>query len=324
MRAAIVETYGPPEVVRVAEAPAPSPGADELLIKVVATTVNRTDCGYRAARPFFIRVWSGLRRPTNPVLGTEFAGVIEAVGHDVTSFAVDDRVFGYCEGSFGAHAEYMTIAADAAVALMPSDMSFEQAAPATEGWHYAMANIRAAKVRSGQDVLVNGATGAIGSAAVQILHSLGASVTAVCSGEHLELVRGLGADRVIDRSVIDLTVVEGAYDVVFDAVGKSTFGICRQLLRPRGVYLTTDLGPWAQNPILALVTRPFGRRRVILGLPEDQEAVAAEVQEMMEAGEFQPLIDRTYPLEQIVEAYRYVETGEKVGNVVITVSTSDR
>lgn len=320
VRAAVADRYGPPEVVHVTEVAAPSPSANELLIRVYATTVNRTDCGYRAARPFFIRAWSGLRRPRRSILGTEFAGSVDAVGADVTAFAVGERVFGYCEGVFGAHAEWMTISSDAAVALIPSGMTFEQAAPATEGWHYALANIRAAGVSSGQDVLVYGATGAIGSAAIQILHALGARVTAVCDGEHLELVRSLGADRAIDREAKDFTADVGAYDVVFDAVGKTTFGTCRRLLRLRGVFLTTDLGPWAQNPLLALVTRLFGRRRVVIGLPGDDQNVAQEARTMIEADEFRPLIDRTYPLEEIVDAYRYVEAGQKIGNVVITVS----
>jgi NADPH:quinone reductase-like Zn-dependent oxidoreductase len=310
-------------VVRVVEVATPSPGAGELLIRVRATTVNRTDCGYRAARPFFIRAWSGLRRPKMPILGTEFAGSVEAVGREVTSFAVGDRVFGYCEGTFGAHAEAMTIPADAAVARIPAGMTYEEVAPATEGWHYAWANIRAAGVRCGQDVLVHGATGAIGSAAVQILAAEGAHVTAVCAGEHREIVVGLGADRVIDRTTADFTDTDDTYDVVFDAVGKTTLGRCRRLLRPGGVFLTTDLGPGAQNPVLAVVTRLVGRTRVVIGLPGDHRTVAHEVQAMMEAGRFRPLIDRTYPLHRIVDAYRYVETGQKVGNVVVAVPGGD-
>jgi NADPH:quinone reductase-like Zn-dependent oxidoreductase len=214
----------------------------------------------------------------------------------------------------------MTIGADAAVALAPEGMAFETIAPATEGWHYAVANIRAAGVERGHDVLVHGATGAIGSAAVQILASIGARVTAVCQGEFAELVEGLGADRVIDRSIEDFAQAPDTYDVVFDAVGKTTFWRCRRLIRPGGAFLTTDLGPWAQNPILALATRLIGSRRVIIGLPSDERRVASEAKAMIEAGDFKPVIDRIYPLEQIADAYRYVETGQKIGNVVIAVS----
>lgn len=326
MRAAVVDRYGPPEVARLAEVPAPTPSDGELLVRICSTTVNRTDCGYRAARPALIRAWSGLRRPKMPILGTEFAGVVEAIGRDVTSFAVGDRVFGYCEGVFGAHAELLTIPADAAVAFIPAGMTFESVAPGTEGWHYAMANVRTAGVRSDQDVLVYGATGAIGSAAVQILKSLGARVTAVCGPESLRLVEGLGADRVIDRTVEDFTDDVEAYDVVFDAVGKTTFGRCRRLLRPGGVFLTTDLGPRAQNPFLVILTRFLGstglfeRKRVMIPVPGDDGNIADEAGAMMEVGQFRPVIDRTYPLNRIVEAYRYVETGRKIGNVVITVA----
>lgn len=320
MKAAMVDEYGPPEVVRVAERSAPTPGPGDLLVLVVATTVNRTDCGYRAARPFFIRFWSGLRRPRFPVWGTEFAGRVEEVGDRVATFDVGDRVFGYCEGTFGAHAELMTVPADAAVAAIPDGMSFESVAPATEGWHYALANLEAAGVGPGVDVLIHGATGAIGSAAVQIAHALGATVTAVCPGESVELVRGLGADRVIDRDTEDFTFRSESYDVVFDAVGKTTFGRCRRVVRPGGVFLTTDLGPWAQNPVLALVTRLFGDKRVVLGLPVDQGNIAERAKVMIEAGTYRPVIDRSYPLDRIVDAYRYVESGQKTGNVVVTVA----
>lgn len=323
MKAAIVDGYGPPEVVRVGEQPAPTPGQGDLLVRVCATTVNRTDCGYRAARPFFIRVWSGLRRPRIPILGTEFAGRVEAVGDGVATFAAGDRVFGYCEGTFGAHAELMTVPADGAVAVIPDDMSFESVAAATEGWHYALANLEAAGIGAGSDVLIYGATGAIGSAAVQIAHSLGATVTAVCSGESVELVKGLGADRVVDRDVEDFTADAAGYDVVFDAVGKTTFAHCRRVVRPGGVFLTTDLGPRAQNPLLALITRVGRGRRVVIGLPGDQGNIAERAKEMMEAGTFRPVIDRSYPLACIVDAYRYVESGQKIGNVVIIVADGD-
>jgi len=254
------------------------------------------------------------------VLGTEFAGVVEAVGADVTAFAAGDRVFGFSEGRFGAHAEYLVMPQDGALAVMPADRTFEQVAPSTEGSHYALSYIRAAKIRSGQHVLVNGATGAIGSAAVQLIRSLGASVTAVCGAPHAELVRGLGADRVIDNTAGDFTQDEQTYDVVFDAVGKSSFGRCRRLLKPRGIYLSSDLGPLSQNPLLALITPLLGGRKVMFPVPpkHDQEGVR-QFRDLIQAGTFRPVIDRRYPLDQIVEAYRYVETGQKIGNVVISV-----
>jgi NADPH:quinone reductase-like Zn-dependent oxidoreductase len=260
------------------------------------------------------------------VLGNEFAGKVEAVGGGVRSFEVGDRVFGYSglqHGSrFGAHAEYLAIAEDGSFATMPAKLTFEQAAASTEGSHYALSLIRKAKVRRGQDVLVNGATGAIGSAAVQLLKIMGAQVTAVCDTKHLELVRGLGADRVIDYTAEDFTKDTQTYDVVLDAVGKSSFGRCRRLLKPRGIYVSGDFGPVAQNPILALITPLVGRKRVMFPIPRDDQEMAKYFKGLLESGAFRPVIDRRYRLDQIVEAYKYVETGQKTGNVVITVEPS--
>jgi NADPH:quinone reductase-like Zn-dependent oxidoreductase len=323
MKAAVRTRYGPPEVVRIAEVDKPAPKDDEVLVKVHATTVNRTDCGVRAAKPFLYRFFLGLRRPRVTVLGTEFAGEVEAVGGRVTSFEVGDRVFGFSGDRFGAHAEYLVIPEGGVLATMPADLTYEQAAPSTEGSQYALSGIRAAKARGGgQDVLVNGATGAIGSAAVQLWKHLGANVTAVCRAEHVELVKGLGADRVIDYTATDFTKDEQRYDVVHDAVGKSSFGRCRRLLKPGGVYMPSDLGPLSQNPILALVTPLFRGRRVLFPLPRRDPGLAAYFKGLVEFGAFRPLIDRRYPFDQIAEAYRYVETGQKVGNFVIIVAPS--
>jgi NADPH:quinone reductase-like Zn-dependent oxidoreductase len=254
------------------------------------------------------------------VLGSEFAGVVEAVGGGVTAFTAGDRVFGFSEGRFGAHAEYLVMPDNGPLAAMPANTTFEQAAPCTEGSHYALSYIRAAQIRSGQYVLVNGATGAIGSAAVQLVKSLGASVTAVCGASHVDLVKGLDADRVIDNTAEDFTQDDQAYDVVFDAVGKSSFGRCNRLLKPRGIYLSTDLGPLSQNPLLALITPLLGGKKVMFPIPpkHDQQGVK-QFRDLIEAGKFTPVIDRRYRLDQIVEAYRYVETGQKIGNVVISV-----
>ena len=322
MRAAVHTRYGPPEVVRICEVEKPTTKDNEVLVKVRATTVNRTDCACRAAKPFFMRFFTGLIRPRATVLGNEFAGVVEAIGSGVTTFKVGDRVFGYHEGPFGAHAEYMSIPEDASLATMPANMTFEEAAPSTEGAHYALSHIRAAKVRSGHDVLVYGATGAIGSAAVQLLKSLGANVTAVCGTDHVGLVRGLGADRVIDYTAQDFTKDVQTYDVILDSVGKSTFSQCKRLLKPGGIYLSSELGPLAQNPFLALIAPLHGGKKVMFPLPKHDQAMMGHFKELIESGAFKPLIDRTYPLNQIVEAYRYVERGQKIGNVVISLDRS--
>jgi NADPH:quinone reductase-like Zn-dependent oxidoreductase len=323
MRAAVHTRYGPPEVVQVTEIAKPTIKADELLIKIHATTVNRTDCGFRAGKPFIVRFFSGLTRPRATVLGNEFAGVVEAIGSEVRSFEVGDRVFGYHDDRFGAHAEYLSISESKPLATMPEGLTFEEVAPSTEGSHYALSFIRAAKIEAGQDVLVYGATGAIGSAAVQLLIALGANVTAVCSTESVDLVQGLGAERVIDYTVKDFTEDWESYDVVLDAVGKSSFSQCKPLLRPTGLYLSSDLGPRSQNPILALITPILGGKRVKFPIPKQDQGMATHFKELIESGKFKPVIDRTYPLDQIVEAYRYVETGQKIGNVVISVQSSN-
>lgn len=320
MKAAVYTRYGPPGVVRVEEVAKPTVTDHEVLVKVHVATVNRTDCGFRSAKPFIVRFFSGLVRPKVTVLGTEFAGVVEAVGSGVTAFEVGDRVFGYSEDRWGAHAQYLTIREDGPIATMPINVAFDLAAPSTEASHYALTSIRKAKIGSGQKVLVSGATGAIGSAAVQLLKTIGAEVTAVCDTPNIELVNGLGADRVIDRSIVDFTKDQQTYDVVFDAVGKSSFGRCKRLLKPGGIYASTDLGPGAQNPILSVVTPLFGGKKAMLPIPPkyDQELVNY-FKGLIESGEFKPVIDRRYPLDQIVEAYTYVETGQKIGNVLIIV-----
>jgi NADPH:quinone reductase-like Zn-dependent oxidoreductase len=319
VRAAVRSRYGPPEIVRLREVPTPAIGPRDLLVRVHVTTVTRTDCGIRGAKPFFIRGITGVLKPKASILGGEFAGVVEAVGPDVTSFEVGARVFGFSE-ELGAHAEYLRIAEGGPVATTPEGLSFEEVAPSTEASYYALTIVKAAEVRSGQRILVNGATGAIGSAAVQLLKERGAVVTAVCDTPNVELVRGLGADRIIDRNVTDFTQDEERYAAVVDAVGKSSFGRCKRLLEPGGQYLSSDLGPFWTTPLLALVTRFVGDKRARLPVgPDRDQAVIEYFRGLLESGAFRPVIDRRYPLEKIVEAYRYVETGQKVGNVLITV-----
>jgi NADPH:quinone reductase-like Zn-dependent oxidoreductase len=322
VRAAVHTRFGPPEVINVIEVDKPAPKGDEILIRVHATTVNRTDCGFRAARPAVIRLFAGITKPRHRILGTEFAGEIEAVGPGVTSFTPGDKIFGYDEKTFGAHAEYMTISERRAIATIPPRMTYEEAAPATEGSHYALGFIRKAGIREGHDVLVYGATGGIGSAAVQLITNLGATVTAVCGTGYTELVAGLGADRVVDYMTQDFTKDEQRYDVVLDAVGKSSFGVCRQLLKPRGIYLSSELGPKGQNPFLVPLTHLLGGKRVKFPLPRYDKEMIEELKRLMAAGAFTPLIGRVFPLDEIVDAYRYVESGQKIGNVVISVDAA--
>ncbi len=319
MRAGVYTAYGPPEIVQIKEVARPVPKEHEVLIKVHATTVNRTDCGFRSAEYVIVRFFSGLLRPKQPILGNEFAGEVTEVGKTVTAFKPGDRVFGYNDSQFGAHAEYMVMAENDAVAPMPPTMTYEEAAPITEGGHYALCDIRAAKIRRGQTVLINGATGAIGSAAVQLVKHLGASVTAVCNTKNIALVKFLGADVVIDYTKEDFTKSSQLFDVVFDAVGKSSFGKCKPLLKTGGVYMSTELGYMSQNPFLALITPLVGSKKVLFPIPTISQADVLYLKKLVETGQYKPVIDRRYSLEQLVDAYRYVETGQKIGNVVITV-----
>ena len=322
MRAAVRTRYGPPDLVRIEEVEKPIPQDGEVLVKIHATTVNRTDCGVRAAKPSILRLILGLRKPRRTIIGTEFAGIVEALGSGVMSFKVGDRVFGYDERWFGSHAEYKSIHSDGALAPIPTNVTYEQAAPGTEGSHYALGFIRKARIQKGQDVLVNGATGAIGSAAVQLLKDLGANVTAVCGTEHVDLVRGLGAARVIDYTAEDFTKDEGTYDVVLDAVGKSSFGRCKPLLKRGGTYVSSELGPWGLNLFLALITPLVGGKKVMFPFPRYDQKVVQHLGERIQSGAFMPVVDRVYPLEKIAEAYRYAESGQKVGNVVINLNPS--
>lgn len=318
MKAIIHTQYGSPEVLQLKEVEKPTPKDNEVLIKVHATTVNRTDCGFRSAEYFISRFFSGLFRPKNQILGNEFAGEIEAIGKDVKMFQPGDQVFGYNDIQFGAHAEYMVMAEDGPITTMPANLTFEEAAPITEGGHYALCDIRAAKVRSGQKVLINGATGAIGSAAVQLVRYFGAEVTAVCDTKNVELVKSLGANEVIDYTKQDFTKLNQTFDFVFDAVGKSSFGKCKSLLKKGGIYISTELGYMSQNLFLALITPLLGGKKLLFPIPTIGKEDVIFLKELVEAGHYKPVIDRKYSLEQIVEATKYVETGLKTGNVVIS------
>jgi len=322
MKAFVYTKYGPPDVLKLKEVIKPSPADKEVLIKIVATTVNRTDCATIRAIPFFMRIATGLFKPKKQIPGTEFAGKIEAVGKSVSSLKAGDNVFGFDDQGTGAHAQYTTISEDKVV-VMPDGTTYDQAAASIEGAHYAYNFINKLSIEKGQKVLVNGATGAIGSAAVQLLKYYDANVTSVCATKNIELVKALGANRVIDYTKEDFTKDETKYNFVFDAVGKSSFFKCRHLLQPGGVYISSDLGYMAQNIFLPLIT-PFikallGNKKSIFPMPTDVRGSIVLIKRLIEQGKFKAVIDRKYPLEQIVEAYRYVEKGQKTGNVVITV-----
>lgn len=318
MKAAVNTRYGSPDAIEILEVPKPEPKAEEVLIRVHATTVGRTDCGMLRAKPFFIRLFTGLLRPKRTVLGMDFAGGIEAVGPGVTSFAPGDRVFGMSEDKFGAHAEYLCLSEHGAIAPIPEGLRYDEAV-ICEGAGYADTDLQAFHIRPGHRILIYGATGAIGTAAVQLAKSYGAEVTAVAATPHLDLVTSLGADRVIDYTAQDFTRIGETFDFVMDAVGKTTYFKCHKLLKPGGMFAATDLGPWGQNPLLAIWSSIIRSRRVLFPIPKTDPSFARSMKARMEAGEFRAVIDRVYPLEEIADAYRYVEMGQKVGIVVIDV-----
>jgi NADPH:quinone reductase-like Zn-dependent oxidoreductase len=324
MKAVVYDRYGPPDVLRIEEVPRPVPKEDEILVKVHATTVNRADVhtreanrSYGLAASLLSRLVSGIRGPRQRILGREFAGEVEAVGAAVSEFAVGDRVFGLGGLGFGAHAEFMSVRESARIAHMPADMSFEEAAPITDGALNALMCLKQADLRKGRRILIFGASGAIGTAGVQLARYFGADVTAVCSTKNLELVRSLGADRVIDYTKEDFTKNGETYHVIFDAVGKLSFTRCLDSLEPGGLYLPTD---GFENLWRALMPSRAGAKRVVFQLPPRQtKQDVLFLKELVEAGKFRPVIDRRYPLEDVVEASRYVETQQKTGNVVLAV-----
>jgi NADPH:quinone reductase-like Zn-dependent oxidoreductase len=325
MRAVVYDTYGPPDVLRLEEVERPVPKEDDVLVRVHATTVNRSDVHIREANrrgglavTFLSRMVSGLRRPRQPILGSEFAGEVVAAGAAVKEFAIGDRVFGSTGLRFGAHAEFVCVRESRRIAHMPAGMSFEQAAPICDGALNALMCLKVADLRKGRRILIYGASGAIGTAGVQLARYYDADVTAVCSTKNLELVKSLGADRVIDYTKEDFTKNGQTYHVIFDAVGKHSFKRSRDSLEPGGVYLPTD---GAENLVLALWPSRAGDKRVVFQIPPRQtKQDVLFLKELVEAGKFRPVIDRCYPLEDVIEATRYVETERKTGNVVLTVS----
>jgi NADPH:quinone reductase-like Zn-dependent oxidoreductase len=318
MKAVVYDRYGPPEVFRFEEVEQPVPKEDEIRVRIHATSVTRSDCGWRSGESLS-RFFTGPRRPRRRILGQELAGEVEAVGAAVTEFEVGDRVFGALPAlsvDTGAYAEFICVAERLPVAHMPTGMSYEEAAGATDGALLALNCLKPAHVRAGQRILVYGASGSIGTAGVQLLKHFGAHVTAVCNTKNVDLVRSLGADEVVDYLWEDFTENGETYDAILDAVGKHSFRRCKNSLSAGGVYLPTD---GFRNLFLALLTSRIGKRKVGIEIPPRYRKVdVLFLKELIEAGDYRPVIDRSYPLEQIVEATRYVETGEKTGNVVLT------
>lgn len=317
MQAATRQKYGPPAVLTVNEIDKPTPAATEILVKVHSATVNRTDCANLTGKPLVMHLVTGFLTPKLPTTGTDFAGVVEAVGSQATRFQVGDKVWGFHDTGLSSHAQYLTIPEKLPVEKMPDGVSFQQAAASIEGAHYAINFMNKTNIQPHYKVLVNGATGAIGSAMLQILKAKGVYVTAVCNTKNVGLIKSLGADKTIDYTTRDFTQDSEKYHFVFDAVGKSQFAKCKPLLEPGGVYISSELGPYWQNVYLPLLTKFSGDKRVIFPIPGDIPKSLQFMKGLLESGKFKPVIDRTYPLADIREAFRYVLTGQKTGNVVL-------
>ena len=323
MRAIVHDTYGPPEVLRLAELPKPSPAPGEVRVRVRAATVNRTDTAFRSADYAINRLFSGLFRPKRPVLGSEYAGTVDAVGSGVTNLAVGDRVFGLNPDHFGAHAEYVCVGERSPIATMPEGTTFEEAAAVLDGLMLGANMMRQVSFDSPKHILVHGASGSIGSAALQLAKIRGAQVTATGNPGSLALLRSLGADVVLDYTKEDFLQTSETYDAIIDSVGKISFSACRHLLTPKGLYVSSELGAYWQNPFLALAAPLMLGRKVGFPIPSITQDDVLAYRELLASGRYRAVIDRTYPFEDFLEATRYVETGQKTGNVVLRVCGTD-
>lgn len=321
MKAVIYPKYGSADVLQFQEIDKPVPKDNEVLIRIYASVVTPADCAFRKADPFIVRFMYGFTKPRYSVLGVELAGEIEAVGNAVKSFKAGDRIVALSKDSFGAHAEYKCLPEDELVVRIPDRMSYEEAVGICDGAPTALFFLRdVAKIQSGQKVLVNGASGAVGIFAVQLAKYYGAEVVGVCSAANAKLVKAMGADKVIDYTKEDFTGSGQSYDIIFDAVGKSSFGRCKRSLTQKGVFLSTV--PSLAIMLQMLWTSKLGGGKkakfTAAGLKQTKENLNF-LNELFEAGKIKPFIDRRYTLEQTADAHRYVEKGHKKGNVVITI-----
>lgn len=317
MKAIIAPKYGGPEVLEVREIEKPTPRENEILIRVYATTVNRTDTGILSGKYLVMRLFTGLFKPRSAVPGTDFAGQVETIGIRVTQFKPGDRVWGFHDEGLASQAEYMTLKENAAVAHIPDGYSYAQAAASAEGAHYALNFIKHVPLKKGDKVLVYGATGAIGTAAVQLLKHYGAYVTAVVNGKNTLLAKTLGADKVINYETSNFTVDDERYHFVLDTVGKSTFGQCKPLLLPKEIYMSSELGPNWENLYLPIITKLKGGKRVVFPIPNNCKKSILFLNELIKKNEFKAVIDKSYTPNEAIEAYEYVASGQKTGNVII-------
>jgi NADPH:quinone reductase-like Zn-dependent oxidoreductase len=317
MKASIRRTYGLPNQIRIENIEKPIPKDNEVLIKVYAASVNRTDCAILTAKPFIMRFVLGLFRPRKIILGTDFAGKVVAVGKNVKSFCINDRVFGFNDMGSKSQSEYLTQTEDNLFSI-PDNIDNKQAAASLEGAHYAYTFIHKVNIQSGQKILINGATGGIGSALIQFVKQYDVTITATCNTKNIKLIESLGADKIYDYTKENFTDDKEKYDYIFDTVGKSTFGKCKPLLKKGGIYISSELGPYSQNLFYAITTM-FLNNKVIFPAPYSTQKTIPYIMELLKQEKFKPIIDREYSLEDINLAYEYVLRGEKIGNVIINI-----
>lgn len=319
MKAIKREKYCALNQLEVNEVAKPVAKENEVLVKVYATTINRTDCSLIAGKPFIIRFFIGFLKPHLPITGTDFAGIIEAVGKKVSTFKVGDRVWGFDDQGLSSHAEYLTIKEDAAIAPIKNNLTYEEAVCGAEGAHYAYNCINKLNIKSGEKILINGATGAIGSAALQISKHLGLYVTAVGNTKNLEMLQALGADKTIDYLSEDFTKNNEKYHYILDAVGKSSFSLCKPIMLPNAIYVSSELGTKNENVYLPLLTKLKGNKRVVFPIPENCRRSVLYINALIEQGAYKAVIDRSYKIEEISEALKYVNAGEKTANVILRI-----
>ena len=320
MKASIRRKYGSPNQIKVESIDKPIPKDHEVLIKVYATTVNRTDCANLTAKPFIMRFVLGLFKPRKTILGTDFAGELISIGKNVKSFSIGDKVFGFNDTGSESQAEYVTTTVENLFPI-PEKIDYKQAAASLEGASYAYSFIHKVNIQSGQNILINGATGGIGSALLQFVRQYDVNITATCNTNNIQLIESLGADNIYDYTKKDFTKENDKYDFIFDAVGKSTFGKCLSSLKEKGIYISSELGPYSQNIFYPLLTSILSKK-VIFPIPYRKQKTIPYICNLLEKGKFNPVIDREYALEDISKAYEYVIKGQKIGNVLIKIEES--
>ncbi len=319
MKESIRNKYGSPDVINLTTSShIPVPQKDEILVKVKATTVNRSDCGVLTGKPWAIRLFTGLFEPRLKVTGTDFSGVVVSKGDDVDQFNIGDDVYGFFDQGIGSHASYFCVSTKKAILKKPGNITYEQAAASLEGAHYAFYFLDKVVLKKGDKVLLNGGTGAVGNAALQFLKYRGIHVTVTCETAYIPVLESMGADKVIDYTRDDFTKLNEQFDFVFDAVGKSTFAKCKPIMKPNAIYISSELGPYWQNPLLALIAPLMKGRKVKFPLPFSIQRSMAFINELIEKDKFKPLIDQRYPFSEIRGAFEYVMSGKKKGNVILT------